>query len=172
MGARWRSQTYTYIHTHLSAAILYCEIAQNSHLAPQAHLPVSFLPFTQFFQCLRAPQTSHTHTHLNPLLPTPHPFTHPQAWPANGSQSKFKLVRGQLLLQPLRAPVIFPCRRGFFCQRPEASRRGLWLCLRERRKRERGWRRSAHRISGSGTQEGLLQRGFLDLGLYSERTQD
>lgn len=70
-------------------------------------------------------------SHLPPSTPlAPYPLNHPQAWPVSGSQSKFKLQRSQLLLQPLWDPVIFPCRGGFFCQRPSARRRGLWLCVR------------------------------------------
>ncbi len=98
---------------------------------------------------------------LDPIyshLPPPRPHNHPQAWPVSASQSKFKLQHSQLLCQPLWAPVIFPCRGGFFCQRPSASRRGLWLCVRVRGRGEEGREGDGGAHTGSA---GLKPRGGL-----------
>lgn len=135
-----------------------------------------------FLSAHRRPDPTAPRSHL-PSSTLHHPHTlrnHPQAWPVSGSQSKFKLQQGQLLLQPLWAPVI-SLPRGFFCQRPSARRRGLWLRVRETvRGREGqeggkvGERKERTRDQQVWNSGGPSRRGdttSLNLGLFRTKTK-
>lgn len=118
-------------------------------------------------RCATPPSPVYSH------LPHPHPHNHPQAWPVSGSQTKFKLEQGQLLIQPLWAHVIFPCQ-GFF------PVRGPCLCVRETESEaeEKRGQRVVERLTkgqqvwnlGGASNWGATEG--LSLGLYGEKIRN
>lgn len=85
--------------------------------------PIIFQPC--FFSFSNVPQCPPPST---PVPHQAHPVNHPQAWPASGSRSKFKLKQGQLLLQPLWAPVIFPNPWGLFLSAARSQKGPVAQC--------------------------------------------
>lgn len=105
-----------------------------------------------FFSFSNVPQCPPPST---PIPHQAHPVNHPQAWPASGSQSKFKLKQGQLLLQPLWAPVIFPNPWGLFLSAARSQKEPVAQCEGDRVGGER--RKRAEKVAEEHTQDQKVQ---------------